>query len=264
MKLEFAATTHSGRVRQRNEDALAVREECGLAILADGMGGYNAGDVASRIAVAVIGDTLAAALAQGGEPPRVRRAARLLEEAIDAANRAVLDKALSDPACNGMGTTIVATLFVDGCIVAAHAGDSRLYRWRASNLALLTRDHSVTQDHIDAGLITPEEARVSVNRGLITRALGVAPGMKADIASHRVEAGDMYLLCSDGLSDMVDDHEISTAFATGLPPDRLASGLVDMANARGGCDNISVLLARVVTCAPPARPSLLDRLLGRG
>ncbi len=251
MHYVFSSRTDRGRVRANNEDAVHVDPTRGLALLADGMGGYNAGEVASSMAVSVVGTQLAQALAAPAAPVAVRDA---LQAGIDAANRAILEAAAATRAYRGMGTTLVVALFLGPRLYLGHIGDSRGYRWRAGRLQQLTRDHSLLQEQLDAGLITPQQAATSHQRNLITRALGVEPGVQLEVSEVPVQAGDCFLLCSDGLTDMLDDAALARLLAQARPPgppglDRLAAALVDEANACGGRDNISVLLVEAATGA---------------
>jgi len=239
--LEFASRTDPGQVRAQNEDALAYNPERGYAILADGMGGYNAGEIASGIAVAVIVDELDERLAAEGSAPQ-----QALAAAIELANAEVFRAAQSRPDYRGMGTTLVAAVFQPGRMVVAHVGDSRLYRLRKQSLVRITSDHSVVQEQINAGLIDAEAAAASPERHLLTRALGVGTEVDVDLREHGVQPGDLYLLCSDGLTDMLSDAEIAALLGEhGSAPEQACTRLVDIANERGGLDNISVLLVRI-------------------
>lgn len=250
--LEIATATDPGVVRSHNEDSIAADVEIGLAVLADGMGGYNAGEVASGIAVAMLTSEMRQALQEhephapaggGGEP----MAAALIRENSAKANAAIYRTAKSQPQYSGMGTTLVTALFFDNRLAVGHVGDSRLYRLRGEELTQITRDHSLLQEQIDSGLLTKEQARFSQNKNLVTRAVGIDPEVETEVHVHDVAEGDIYLLCSDGLSDMVQDEDIQAtldAMRSNLP---LAAGqLVQLANDCGGRDNISVILVRVL------------------
>ena len=245
----------TGRVRVRNEDQVYCDASRGIALLADGMGGHAGGALASRLAVA-------AWLAEVEDRPPGTIDETCMRAAVAAANQVVFDTACQDVLLRSMGTTLVAVCFrTDGQMIACHVGDSRLYRWRNGELKQLTRDHSVLQEQIDSGIITIEQARQSRNRNLLTRALGVDPVVEADIADHPVSVGDVYLLCSDGLNDMVEDGEIAATLAS-LPEqlETCAAQLVRLANDYGGRDNVSVVLVRVRQ-AFPARRSWWARFL---
>lgn len=259
MNYAFEVVTHSGLLRQNNEDAAAFDAAFGLGVLADGMGGYNAGEVASSIAVNTILADLSDWLAVSGPQASPREVRKAIERGVQRANLAILNVAHADPACAGMGTTLVVAVFQDQRLVLGHIGDSRAYRWRAQELQQITRDHSLLQEQLDAGLITPAQAAVSSQRNLVTRALGIEAAVEPTLNEFVVEAGDLYLLCSDGLSDMVSDHEIAEVLlGTGSLAYR-ARRLVERANAHGGRDNITVLLAQALDLHP--RPSLVSRLL---
>ena len=248
--LRMAARTDTGLVRPHNEDAVFADPALGLAIVADGMGGYNAGEVASSMAVARLSGNLVVR-DETGEPihphagDRAAVHAHLLAE-IDDANAEVHLASVAQRELAGMGTTLVLAWFYDNHLVVAHIGDSRAYRLRGGRLERLTRDHSVLQEAIDSGIMHPDEARQARNRSLITRALGPLPAMAADLGDFAVARGDIYLLCSDGLTDMVDDDEIrGTLRAFGADPEAAAAHLVEIANDAGGADNISAVVVAV-------------------
>ncbi|HYA19407.1 MAG TPA: Stp1/IreP family PP2C-type Ser/Thr phosphatase [Burkholderiales bacterium] len=254
--LEIVAATDPGMVRSHNEDSIAVDAASGYVILADGMGGYNAGEVASGIATAMLGTSLKQIL-MGAEPGRVEptsgetQAVRILREQIAGANASIYQAAKSQPQYAGMGTTLLVGLFYDRHLSVAHLGDSRLYRLRRDELKQITRDHSLLQEQIDSGMITQEMARFSLNRNLVTRALGIDPEVEPEIHTYEVEVGDLYLLCSDGLSDMVEDGEIQLTLSSLQANLPLASQqLVQLANDNGGRDNISVILVRILRHLP--------------
>ncbi len=241
-------------VRPHNEDSIFV-DAAGLAVLADGMGGYNAGEVASGIAVDVIKHGLLPELMSGRDLSKVdgntglTHAALLLQQQIAAANKGIYEAAQNRPECAGMGTTVVAAVFHGNRVSIAHIGDSRCYRLRGGRFEQLTRDHSLLQEQIDSGQITPDQARYSLNKNLVTRALGIEAIVPADISEFRIEADDIYMLCSDGLTDMVDTdivHGIVDEQRSSL--ETAAAQLIELANQNGGRDNISVVLVHV----PPA------------
>lgn len=245
--LEVIARSDTGRVRATNEDAVLVMEGVPWLALSDGMGGYRGGEVASRVALAAV-----ASLAPAEVAPEMglTGALELMERAIQEANAAIFREVGRQPALAGMGATIVSALFWSGRLVVGHVGDSRMYRLRGGELLRLTRDHSLIQEQLDRGLIAPDEVAFSPDRGRLTRALGVDPQVQPDMASYPAFPGDVYLLCSDGLTDMVTDRDLATVLA--LAEGRLqatADELVALANARGGKDNISLIMAQV----PPDR-----------
>lgn len=249
--LEIAMRTDPGVVRSHNEDAIWSNAALGIVVLADGMGGYNAGEVASGMATTLIASQLAAALSehapQGLDVSASRElASRYLLECIGEANASVHRAAVSQPQYQGMGTTIVAGLFYDNTLTLAHIGDSRAYRFRDGELVQITKDHSLLQEQIDSGLITPEQAKQAAHKNLVTRALGVDEVVEIDVLDHDVRAGDIYLLCSDGLNDMLGDEEIAlTLQSLGANLELAATQLVQMANDNGGRDNVSVILAKI-------------------
>jgi protein phosphatase len=246
--LEIATATDSGMVRSHNEDSIAADQEVGLAVLADGMGGYNAGEVASGIAVELIKAEMKKALA-GKKPEELngQSAEQLITEHSTRANAAIYQAAQSQPQYSGMGTTLVVALWHDNHISVGHIGDSRLYRLRDGALEQVTRDHSLLQEQIDSGMITKEQARHSQNKNLVTRAVGIDPDVETEVHTYPVQPGDIFLLCSDGLNDMVTDEDIQltlASLAANLP--LAAQQLVQQANDNGGRDNVSVILVRVV------------------
>ncbi|HMK14430.1 MAG TPA: Stp1/IreP family PP2C-type Ser/Thr phosphatase [Burkholderiales bacterium] len=250
--LEIVTATDSGMVRSHNEDSIFADAASGFVILADGMGGYNAGEVASGIAAAMLGTGLKQVL-DGADPGSIEPesgetlAVKLLREQIAAANASIYQASKSQPQYAGMGTTLVVGLFYDNRLSVAHIGDSRLYRLRGDEFKQITRDHSLLQEQIDSGMITEEMARFSLNRNLVTRALGIDNEVEPEIHTHEVEVGDIYLLCSDGLNDMVEDDEIQLTLSSLQANLQLASQqLVQMANDNGGRDNVSVILVRIL------------------
>jgi protein phosphatase len=250
--LDIASLSHPGMVRTHNEDALFVDGEAGLAVLADGMGGYSAGEVASGIAVNVISNGLLPELNSGRELSKVdiasglTHAALLMQQQIALANKGIYEAAQARPECAGMGTTLVATVFYGNRVSIGHIGDSRCYRLRGDKLEQLTHDHSLLQEQIDSGMLTPEQAKYSLNKNLVTRALGIEAVVPADIAEYRVEPDDIYVLCSDGLTDMVEADAVrDIVVAKRGDLSEAAAQLVDVANQNGGRDNISVVLIRV-------------------
>lgn len=260
MMYEFCAQTDRGLARGNNEDSVALDASCGLAILADGMGGYNAGEVASSMATALIQTEMGLWLKRAGAQVTGRDIRQALELSVGKSNRAVFDASHANPAYAGMGTTLVVAVFREAKLVLGHIGDSRCYRWRGGTLLRSTRDHSLLQEQLDAGLITPQQAAVATHRNLVTRALGVEPTAALEINEYKVEADDLYLLCSDGLSDMVDDAVIADILQTHEPLAQKAQALVCAANAGGGRDNISVLLAKAG--GGVRKRGLMSRLLG--
>lgn len=264
--IEMATCSDMGRVRSNNEDAVLANVQLGLAVLADGMGGYNAGEVASAMATAVLGSELEHAF-HVRSPQSVTEDGRIwaraaMVDVIGRTNAAICQAAQGNPKYAGMGTTLVAIQFYDNRFTVAHVGDSRLYRLREGNLSLLTRDHSLLQEQIDSGMITAEQARFSQNKNLVTRALGVEMTVEVEACEHAAQPGDIYLLCSDGLNDMVTDDDIALALTTlSANLSLCATQLVEMANDNGGRDNVSVVLAKVLRPFPA--PHFSANWLGR-
>jgi protein phosphatase len=249
--LQSASLTDPGRVRDHNEDCIESRPQIGLFVLADGMGGYNAGEVASGMATSLIADGLEETwrlrdVDRLGREEAKALSERLMREQIARANSAIFTTSQNNPECAGMGTTLVVCLFYDNFVTVAHIGDSRLYRLRGDAMEQVTRDHSLLQEQLDSGLITPEEAKLSQNKNLVTRALGIDPTADPEIHVYETRVEDTYLLCSDGLSDMVDDEEIRLTLITlKTNPSLTVQQLVQAANDNGGRDNISAMLTRV-------------------
>lgn len=266
--IQVFAQTHSGMVRAHNEDTVGSNANVGLVVLADGMGGYNAGEVASGIAVSVVLTEIVQYL-QSGSPLELdetsgeERAISLLRDNICKANASIYKAAYSQPQYAGMGTTIVAGLFYDNRVAVAHIGDSRMYRLRGEVLLPITRDHSFLQEQIDSGVISLEEARHSKNKNLVTRAVGIDEVVSPEIHVHEVKIGDIYLLCSDGLNDMVADEDIqSVLYAMQENLSLAAAQLIQTANDQGGKDNVSVILVKIVADFAEPR-SWLTNLLNR-
>ncbi|MDA0994008.1 MAG: Stp1/IreP family PP2C-type Ser/Thr phosphatase [Proteobacteria bacterium] len=264
-KIKFSELSDTGMVREHNEDAIGTNEDLGLMILADGMGGYNAGEVASGIAVQTIAD-LAAAGAHREERNEIdpntglMRQTIVLRDAVARANKIIFQTAQSQTHCEGMGTTLVASMFYDDKISIAHVGDSRAYRLRDEKFEQLTMDHSLLQELVDRGFYSEEEAQRSTNRNYVTRALGVEPTVDVEVQEYDVLPGDIYLLCSDGLPDMVEDEDIHLTISTfNASLDVVGQQLVQVANDNGGRDNVSVMLAEVLDSFA-AKKGLLARL----
>ena len=250
-KVVTALLTDMGRVRNNNEDAIAEDQELGLLVLADGMGGYNAGEIASGIAIATVQDTVRRewkAIQRGEVDPDTgySQEALLLRRAVESAHTTIYQVSQSQPQCAGMGTTVVACLLHDDRLSIAYVGDSRLYRYRQKVLEQITRDHSLIEELIARGHYTREEAQKLVRKNIVTRALGVEAEVAVDIIEDVIDVGDLILICSDGLTDMVKDETIGLTM--GKYADNLelaAKELVRQALENGGKDNVSVVLARM-------------------
>jgi protein phosphatase len=242
--IEAVGLTDAGSVREFNEDRIVVDPVLGLMALADGMGGHRAGDVAAHMAAEIVWS----GLRSHGSGTNVRQQSALLalNASINQANLAIFDAARVSVSREGMGTTLAVALFEDDGVVLGNVGDSRVYRLRDDALKLLTRDDSLVRETVDHGLISASEAANSHNRSLVTQALGVAPTVDASLRSVDARPGDVFMLCSDGLSDLVDHDDIElilNALKVNLP--LAARTLVDTAKDNGGYDNVSVILARV-------------------
>jgi len=266
--LEIATCTDPGMVRSHNEDSIAADPVNGLVVLADGMGGYNAGEVASGMATTVIVTEMRQILANA-KPYDVdgtsneEIAGRLVRDQVLKANSSIYQAAQSQSQYAGMGTTLVVCLFYDNRMLVAHLGDSRLYMLRDGAFSQVTRDHSLLQEQIDSGIITPEQAKKAQHKNLVTKALGIDPTVEPEIHEYPTKSGDIYLLCSDGLCDMVEDEDIAMTLQTlGKGNLKLAAQhLVQMANDNGGRDNVSVILVRVLR-EYPGRRGVMGKVFG--
>jgi PPM family protein phosphatase len=266
-KLAHVEVTDVGKVRDHNEDTIGSQPEIGLWVLADGMGGYNAGEVASGIAVKTIVDlvTQACKREKRGEIESgtgYMRQTIVLRDAIHRANKVINQTAQSQPQCEGMGTTLVASLFYDNKVSIAHVGDSRMYRLRGNRFEQITMDHSLLQELVDRGFYSQEEAQRSTNRNYVTRALGVEANVEVEIQEIDVQKGDYFLMCSDGLPDMVEDEDIHLTISTFSNDVRtVGEQLIKLTNDNGGRDNVSVILVRVAD-AFPAEAGILRKFRG--
>jgi protein phosphatase len=266
-KVKSVALTDTGRIREHNEDTIGSEADIGLYVLADGMGGYNAGEVASGIAVKTIVNLVREAfqvqdLEGTDRSTGLMRPSIILRDAILRANKIIHQTSKTQPQCEGMGTTVVATLFYDDRVITAHVGDSRIYRLRGDRFEQMTMDHSLLQELVDRGFYSQEEAARSTNKNYVTRALGVEPSVEVELHEHPVEKGDFFVLCSDGLSDMVEDEDIHLTISTFSDNlDTIVKQLVQLSNEHGGRDNISVIMTQVIDSFP-ARRGILDRILG--
>jgi len=266
-KLAHVEVTDVGKVRDHNEDAIGAQPEIGLWVLADGMGGYNAGEVASGIAVKTILDLVTQACkkekrAEIESGTGYMRQTIVLRDAIHRANKVINQTAQSQPQCEGMGTTLVASLFYDNKVSIAHVGDSRMYRLRGNRFEQITMDHSLLQELVDRGFYSQEEAQRSTNRNYVTRALGVEANVEVEVQEIEVQKGDYFLMCSDGLPDMVEDEDIHLTISTFSNDVRtVGEQLIKLTNDNGGRDNVSVVLVRVAD-AFPAEGGLLSKFRG--
>ncbi len=245
MSLEFRGQTDVGCQRDHNEDSLLLNDSLGLFVVADGMGGHAGGETASRLAVEAVEACVKEGLRGGGAGALDEAAlVELLRRAVREASASIHRHALQEPALSGMGTTVTAMLVDGATAFFAHVGDSRAYLVREGSIQAITEDHSMVQEQLRAGMLTPEEARTSRFKNIITRAVGFEDEVEVDVMAVEAEAGDTFVLCSDGLSNMVEDPEIAQ-MATRLGVSELPGALIDLANARGGDDNITVIAVRL-------------------
>ena len=257
LHIEFCGQSDTGRVRSHNEDSIEIDPASGLAVLADGMGGYNAGEVASKLAVRSVGFLVRQRLArlEPAPPPDAAMptpAGMLLKESVQLANQRILKTAGTRAEYRGMGTTVVAVLFRGDRVQVAHVGDSRLYRFRDDQLHRLTTDHSLQEELVARGMFSAEEVRRLGKSNVVTRALGVDAAVDVSVGEHEVHGGDLFLLCSDGLHDVLSEEDMLANLRRFMPDlPRLTRALVQAANARGGKDNISVILGRAEPIAAP-------------
>ena len=252
MRTESCGATDTGKKRKNNEDSFLVHEQFGLFAVADGVGGHEGGEAASRIAV----ETLRAAVPdQLGDNDRTPPAGRgqqttpetfAFQQAFLLANGRIRQEQSANPLLSNMGTTLTALLLAKGRAFLGHIGDSRAYLLRSGKLKQITRDHSLVAEQVRSGVLKPEQVRTSPNRHIITRALGIGDEVLAEFTSHDLRQNDTILLCSDGLTEMVDDPAIGKLL-TGCPPRESAKKLIKAANERGGVDNITVVVVRVVS-----------------
>ena len=268
MRAIAAGLSDVGLQREHNEDSFVVLSEHDLFVVADGMGGHRAGDVASKLATETISEFFRSTANEDVTWPfhfdtNLSEEENRLLTGIRVANRQIFERSSRSRECHGMGTTVVGAMFSPRKrrMYIGHVGDSRCYRLRSQGLEQITKDHSLLQEQIDAGLITPEQAVNSTIKNLVTRALGVDESVLLDVNEHTVQEGDIYLLCSDGLSDMVDDPAIAKIVSADMALEHKAIHLVDLANENGGRDNISVLLVEVHEAAE--KRGLLARWLSK-
>jgi len=264
--IEITGITDTGCTRNKNEDCITWNSKLGLAILTDGMGGAKAGEVAGQIAtetvlkeVAESIDNLSSGLETVDHAKHHRLASEILHKALHKANNLILRIAQEQPEYSGMGATNVTVLFYNNHISAAHVGDSRLYMLRQGLLQQITEDHTVVQEIIRGGLYSREQAEASINKNIVTRAVGVTTELNVDIIERQTIPGDLYLLCSDGLTDLVSDSEIQTILGTDHNLKHHAQGLVDLAKEHGGSDNISVVLIKILK-PYPAKNNIKQRV----
>jgi len=263
-KIEIFGLTDVGLVRDHNEDSIGDNPDLGLVVLADGMGGHRGGEVASAITVSTILEILADKL-NNIKPGDIDEASGYslqsvaVHDAINRANENVFTSSHENSQYRGMGTTVVVLLIYDDRFTVAHVGDSRLYRYRDGELEQITNDHSLMQELIDRGFYSAEQAEISLNRNLVTRAVGIEESVQVDVLEDVTYPDDIYLLCSDGLTDMVDDDVIkNTIVENSENLEKIATELIRLANESGGKDNISAILAKPLKPFP-ATDNLFSR-----
>ena len=251
MRLRVGAGTHSGRVRDMNEDAYMLRADEGLFIVCDGMGGAPAGEVASRIAVEAIGRQLSGSDANGAEPTRGERGylpqTNRLADVVRRSNEVIYDQAQKNPSHAGMGTTLVGAWIRQRVVSIAHVGDSRAYLWHDHRLEPLTRDHSLGEAHIPAGRLEELRRLPAEDQHALLRVLGREPDVEVDLKEVPLQPGDYVLLCSDGLTRMVPEFVLARAFDELREPQRICDALIAAANSNGGADNITVVVVEVTS-----------------
>jgi protein phosphatase len=259
MHTRFAGMTDTGLLREHNEDSFLLLPEYGIVAVADGMGGHRSGDVASQLAVSTLSDFFEVVVGRDGTWPFPADPEKSDEEnyvitGLRLANRRIFDRSLRTIADFGMGTTIVAAVFSRAAdrVTLGHVGDSRCYRIRGAAIEQLTRDHSLISDarHMAPWMTDEEMSQLPPN--VITRALGIREDVTVDVRTELTEVGDVYLLCSDGLSGLVPDEQIGEIVAQAGSLEQACKNLIDRANFFGGTDNITAVLARVEADAPAA------------
>jgi PPM family protein phosphatase len=263
LHIESGARSDVGRVRKNNEDSFRTEPSIELFILSDGMGGQASGEVASAMAVETVAEHCMAATKENGEPPfcgeptpGLSERTNRLASAIRLANRKIFEAGANDPARKGMGATIVACWITDRRLSLAHVGDSRAYLLRSGSFEQLTADHSLVADLVRGGILTPQQAEVSEQQSILTRALGTRPDVEVDADEQLLLAGDVLLVCSDGLSRTVTNPEIASTLETHRDPQKAADRLIELANENGGEDNVTAIVMRVT----PEPQGLLARL----
>ena len=255
-KILISGLTHQGLVRDHNEDSIGIQANMGLLVLADGMGGHKGGEVASALAVDTILSELKKLLIEIkpgdiDDKTGYRMVSMCIEKSIKKANSVIFHASKNNIQYEGMGTTVVVVLFYDNRMTVAHVGDSRLYRMRKNILNQLTRDHTLLQELIDKGFYSKHEAKKSLNKNLITRAVGISEKVDIDLLEDTALVGDTFLLCSDGLTDMIEDSLIEDTILNYREDlDKATKELINQANQHGGKDNVSAMLARPVKSFP--------------
>jgi PPM family protein phosphatase len=251
MRVRFSGETNIGMKRQHNEDSFFLPEADRLAIVADGMGGHASGEVASKMAVETVAEHFQGTQDDGEItwPYKLDHSERFdanrLINGIKLANLKIYDRAQREEACHGMGTTIIASLFLDDKVLIGHVGDSRVYRFRDGKLSQLTEDHSLLNDYIKMKKLSSDDAGKFPHKNVIVRALGMKESVQVDLIADPLKLGDVYLMCSDGLSGMIDDQGLQDMLSDEQDLDTCCERLIHAANRNGGVDNITCVLARL-------------------
>jgi serine/threonine protein phosphatase PrpC len=256
VKLVYAARTDVGMIRSGNEDNFTVDSSPtrGIFIVADGMGGHAAGEVASEMAVQIVQRELAPVKNLDGED-----VVQLVASSLKHANRAIHDRTLTEVDKQGMGTTVSALLVSGARYLIGQVGDSRVYLLRDGQFSQLTKDHSYVQEQVDAGFLTPEQARYHPYSNVITRCVGAGQDVEPDLYRGEVRVGDLYLVASDGLTGMVDDRRLAQLLNSRAEPERKVQALIAEANGRGGLDNITAIIVQVMAIGPDSDDPNLTR-----
>jgi PPM family protein phosphatase len=243
VELTYASRTDVGMIRAGNEDSVhaGATSHRGLFMVADGMGGHAAGEVASAMAVQILTREITAL-----GPVTLDVAEQALRAAIRSANRAIFERTIAESEKQGMGTTVSVLLLLGGHYLIGQVGDSRIYRWRENRLEQLTKDHSYVQEQVDAGYLTPAQARAHPYSNVITRCVGATPDLDPDTFVGELRAGDLFLIASDGLTGMIEDDRLQQIIASRVSPGRLVDTLIHEANGRGGLDNITAVVVQVI------------------
>ena len=263
LRIKSFGSTDVGLLRTHNEDCFDVNDKYQVYIVADGMGGHNHGEIASQIAVASIRDFISESVDNDGTLPlgydqNLHQHSNHLKRSIHAAHDRVLRAIREDGSLLGMGTTVVGAMHQEKIVAIAHVGDSRGYRLRAGHLELLTQDHTWVNEQVVAGYLSEEQAKSHPLKNVVTRALGGDSDIVVDVLETQAQPGDLFLLCSDGLTTMLSDEEIHERLVAEATLDEIGRKLILDANARGGFDNITVVLFRVLDDAPPDDPAFED------
>ena len=241
MEIRVSGNTHTGMVRKNNEDAYGIFPDLNFFVIADGLGGHAGGEVASRLAVDIIGSEIAGASAS-------HETLEIMQRALQAANAVIQLKAGEDASLHGMGTTVVIVNINEDKAVVAHVGDSRAYLIRKDSITQITKDHTVVEEYIRIGIMTHKDALYHPSRRVLSRAVGTEGEAHADFESIQIQTGDVLLLCTDGLTNMLSDKEILQAISELRPDsDRITSRLIELANNNGGIDNITVITLCVLS-----------------